>query len=135
MNLFFFSFSFFFTQAGPISNYYSKFLTIHYINFCTNSYFGVITPQYSINFQENLKVFGNGIPNSMIDLSHLTHQISFLQTQNCSFYCNVGILFHSRIPSPTTLIIKKMYKTNLKYEKVKIYSTQMMLQLLIRYPF
>ena len=33
-------------------------------------------PRCSINFQENLKVFDNGIPNSKICLSHLTHQIS-----------------------------------------------------------
>ena len=63
-------------STGPTTNYYSKFLTIHYINFCTSSYFGVIAPQCSINFQKNLKVFDNGVPNSMIHLSHLTHQIS-----------------------------------------------------------
>ena len=65
-----------FILAGPITNYYSKLLTIDHINFCTSSYFGVGDPQCSINFQENLKVSDNDIPDSKICLSHLTHQIS-----------------------------------------------------------
>ena len=52
-----------FILAGPITNYYSKLLTIDHINVCTSSYFGVVDPQCSMNFQENLKVFDNGVPN------------------------------------------------------------------------
>ena len=124
-----------FILTGPITNYYSKFLTIHHIDFCTSNYFGMIAPRCSINFQENLKVFDNGVSNSMLRLSHLTHQISFIWIQNCSFYCNVGIFSIQGFLHQLLWFIKKMHKTNLKYEKVKNYSTQIILQLLIKYPF
>ena len=64
-----------FIPTGSITNWCSKFLIIHHIDFCTSSYFGVGDPWCSINFQENLKVSDNGVLNSMIHLSCLTHQI------------------------------------------------------------
>ena len=38
-------------------------------------------PRCSINFQENLKVSDNSVPNSKICLSHLTHQVSFSKSK------------------------------------------------------
>ena len=125
----------YFYPSWPHHNYYSKFLTVHHINFCTSSYFGVVNPRCSINFQENLKVSDNGVPNSMIRLSHLTHQISSSESQNCNFYCNVGIFSIQGFLRQLLWFIKNMYKTNLKYEKIENCSAQMMLQLLIKYPF
>ena len=124
-----------FILVGLITNFYSKFLTINYIKFRTSNYFGMIAPRCSINFQENLKVFDNVVPNSMLRLSHLTPSNKFLRIQNCSFYCNVGIFSIQGFLHQLLWFIKKIYKINLKYEKVKDYSTQIMLQLLIKYPF
>ena len=65
-----------FTPTGSITNWCSKFLIIHHIDFCTSSYLGVGDPRCSINFREDPKISDNSVSNSMIHLSRLTHQIS-----------------------------------------------------------
>ena len=82
-----------FIPAGSLANWCSNFLIIHHIDFCISSYFGVGDPQYSTNFQENLKVFDNGVPNSMIHLSHLTHQISSFKSKITAFIVLGNVVF------------------------------------------